>query len=105
MKRSSSIEAFMSMSDEERERDVAKFDREFIADESRPLTPAERRQWRRAKRKRGRPVEGDGAQVISVSIEKGLLHMSDQLARKKRISRAKLTARGLRAVLAAEGLV
>jgi hypothetical protein len=84
---------------------VEGLDGEFVADQSRPLTPAERRLWERAKRRKpGRPVEGQGAQVISVSIEKGLLKKSDQLAKKKRISRAKLIARGLRAVLAAEGL-
>jgi metal-responsive CopG/Arc/MetJ family transcriptional regulator len=42
--------------------------------------------------------------VISVSIEKGLLKQSDGLARRLGISRARLVARGLRAVLAAEGI-
>ena len=80
------------------------FDQEFIIDSftSPPLEAA--RQWRRAKHKRGRPVQGKGAEVISVSIEKSLLELSDQLAKKLGISRASLISRGLRAVLAAEGI-
>ena len=105
MKRTSVIKSFLDMTDEERDRDVAKYDREFIIDEARPLTPAERRLWQRAVRKRGRPVQGRGAQVISVSKKKGLLQQADALAKRKRITRAKLIARGLRAVLAAEGLI
>ncbi len=96
----------LGLSDAELDKLVEDLDEEFVADKFRPLTPAERRLWERAKRRKpGRPVEGRGAQVISVSIERGLLEQSDRLAKKKRISRAKLIARGLRAVLAAEGLV
>ncbi len=104
MKKRSTIEAFFALSPKERARELASYDREFILDESRAMTPAERRLWERAKRKRGRPVQGRGAQVISVSVEKSLLEASDKLAAKKRITRASLIARGLRAVLAMEGL-
>lgn len=84
--------------------DTAEFDREFVIDEFKPPTPAARARWERARRKRGRPVEGKGAKVISVSIEKGLLERSDRLARKRGITRASPVARGLRAVLAADGI-
>jgi N-acyl-D-aspartate/D-glutamate deacylase len=84
--------------------DTSDLDREFVADSFGPPSPRNRTRWERAKRKPGRPREGRGAQVISVSIEKGLLKQSDGLARKMGISRARLVARGLRAVLAAEGL-
>jgi len=104
MKRSGKAKSFFDMTDHERTRDVAQYDREFVADKFRALTPAERARWQRAKRKPGRPVEGRGAQVISVSVERGLLAVADKLARHKRISRARLIARGLRAVLAAEGI-
>lgn len=40
---------------------------------------------------------------MAVSIEKGLLEESDRLAKKMGLTRAALVARGLRAVLAAEG--
>lgn len=78
-------------------------DQEFVADKFGPLDAASRQKWQRAKRKRGRPVRGEGAQVISISIERGLLRACDELARRKKITRANLVARGLRAILAAEG--
>jgi hypothetical protein len=81
---------------------TAKFDRELIIDESRELTPDERVQWRRAKRKRGRPKMGQGVQVISVSIEKGLLNRTDRLAKRLHTQRTRLIARGLEAILNAE---
>jgi hypothetical protein len=82
---------------------TADLDQEFVVDKFAPLDAEARRQWRRAKRKRGRPVRGEGVQVISISIERGLLRASDELARRKKITRANLVARGLRAILAAEG--
>ena len=89
-------------SPEELERITADLDREFVASTFRPPTDDENKTWRKAKRKRGRPVRGKGSKVISVSIERRLLDRTDQLARRKRVSRAQLIARGLNAVLAAE---
>ncbi len=104
MRNNKQRKTFFDLTEAEKERAVARFDREFVIEESRPLTAAQRAAWERAKRKRGRPRRGKGAQVISVSVERGLLEASDKLAAKKRITRATLIARGLRAVLAAEGL-
>ena len=81
---------------------TAKFDAEFVIDKSRELTPDEKAQWRRAKRKRGRPKMGQGVQIISVSIEKGLLKKTDRLAKKLHTQRTKLIARGLEAILNGE---
>ena len=78
---------------------TARFDKEFVIDQSRELTPEEREQWRRAKRKPGRPKQGQGVQIISVSIEKGLLKKTDLLARKLHTQRTKLISRGLEAIL------
>jgi hypothetical protein len=78
---------------------TAKFDREFIIDESREQTAQERAQWRRAKQKRGRPRQGQGVKIISVSIEKGLLKKTDLLAKKLHTQRARLIARGLEAII------
>ncbi len=78
---------------------TAQFDKEFVIDQSREPTPAERLQWRSAKRKRGRPKQGQGVQIISVSIEKGLLKKTDQLAKKLHTQRTTLIARGLKAIL------
>jgi hypothetical protein len=99
----SAYEEFMAMTPEERDKAVAEFDCEFIMDTFKPLTPEMHERWERAKRKPGRPLVGRGAKVISVSVEKGLLSRSDALARRLKVRRAALIARGLRAVLAAAG--
>jgi hypothetical protein len=78
---------------------TARFDKEFVIDQSREQTPEERRRWQRAKRKRGRPKQGQGVQIISVSIEKGLLEKTDRLAKKLHTQRTRLIARGLEAIL------
>lgn len=79
------------------------FDREFIIDTFAEPSSRDRARFEAARRKPGRPREGHGAQVISVSVERRLLAVCDELARKLGITRARLIARGLRAVLAAEG--
>ena len=82
---------------------TAEFDREFIADSAVPAPPEEKARWLRAVRKRGRPRQGKGVQVISVSVEKDLLARSDRLARRLGVSRARLIARSLSATLVAVG--
>ena len=81
---------------------TAEFDREFVSDEFSPCGADAAGKWRRVKRKPGRPRQGRGAKVISVSLEKELLAQADRLAKRKKVSRASLIARGLRAVLEAE---
>jgi hypothetical protein len=78
---------------------TAEFDREFVADTFATPTPQQQAQDRRARRKRGRPRVGRGAKTISVTIEMGLLAKADRLARRLRVSRANLIARGLRSVV------
>lgn len=94
---------YWEMNAEELARATAEFDEEFVIDESKPLSPEQRREWQRIKRKLGRPRKGAGAKVISVSVERGLLARSDRLAKKLGISRAALIERGLRGVLVANG--
>jgi Ribbon-helix-helix protein, copG family len=79
------------------------FDEPFVADQSRPLNPAERDKWSRAKRKRGRPKVDQGFKRVSVSLEQGLLTRVTALAKKRRISRSALVAKALEQVLAREG--
>jgi hypothetical protein len=75
-------------------------DEPFVADRSRPLTSAERAQWNRIKRKKGRPRVGQGHKRISVSLERGLLQRVTALAKKRRISRSRLLAQVLEEALA-----
>jgi hypothetical protein len=89
----------------QRIRGTAEFDREFVADTFAQASPAERARFERARRKPGRPKSGQGAHVISVSVERALLARTDELAKELGITRAHLIARGLKAVLAAEGRI
>jgi hypothetical protein len=102
-KRDTPYEKFIKLTPAERKKATAEFDREFVADTFKPLSADQRRKWQRAKRKRGRPTVGNGAKVISVSIERSLLKQSDVLAKELNVSRASLIARGLKAILAANG--
>lgn len=43
-------------------------------------------------KKRGRPVQGDGVKVISLSMEKSLLKREDDFVKRKGMSRAALIA-------------
>ena len=81
------------------------FDKEMVVDRSRELTPAEQARWQRVRQKPGRPKVGKGVQVISVSIEKGLLSRADRLARKLQLPRTQLIALGLEALLDNPSLV
>lgn len=51
------------------------------------------------RRKPGRPRQGKGVRVISVSVERQLLTEADALAARLGITRAALISRGLKAVL------
>jgi hypothetical protein len=79
------------------------FDEEFVIDKCKPLSRKMRERWEHAKRKVGRPRQGRGVRVISVSVERGLLARSDALAKKMGVSRAALISRGLKAVLSENG--
>src|SRR6266851_5182963 len=83
---------YWEMTTEELEDATRQFDKPLVIRRSRPLTPAEKEQWRAAKRKRGRPTIGRGFQRISVSMERGLLKQVNVLAKKRRVSRSRLFA-------------
>ena len=99
MNRRKQAKPFWEMNTEELAAATAEFDKEFIVDTFRPMTAAERARWQRIKRKPGRPRNGRGVKVISVSVEKDLLKQSDALAKRLGISRAQLVARGLKGML------
>jgi hypothetical protein len=82
---------------------TAAYDHEMVIDDFKPPTGAAAKRWSQARRKPGRPRRGQGAKVISVSVERGLLSRSDTLAKDLGLSRAAVVERGLKAVLAAEG--
>ena len=79
--------------------EVAKFEREFIAETAQSLSEEECVRDRRAKRKRGRPVVGNGAKRVLITIESTLLQRSDAYADRHGLTRSALIARGLEALL------
>jgi hypothetical protein len=94
---------YTAMTSKELAAATAQFDRDFDDSQFKPLNTEQRARWQKIKRKRGRPVIGQGAKVISVSIEKGLLQRADQLAKRLKLSRASLITRGLENVLDIHG--
>jgi hypothetical protein len=103
MKKKPVQKPYWEMTTRELSEATKEFDKPFVAETFKPLSPEMRERWERAKRKVGRPKQGRGVRVISVSVERDLLARSDALARKIGVSRAALIARGLKAVLAAQG--
>ncbi len=85
--------SFSRMSGAALDKIAAPFEEDFVP--SSPLPPSMKAQLRRAKRKRGRPVVGEGAEKIRVSVERDLLRRADAVAKKEKISRSQLIAQGL----------
>ena len=92
-------EAFDALSDAEKERIVREIENtptEQLLADSRPMNKEERAWWRGWKRRRGgRPKIGKGAQIISLSMERGLLKRADSYAKANGLKRSELVARGL----------
>ena len=108
-KQLSYYERFMAMTDEQRDREVAEFDREFVADTFGPLPPEAIEQHRRARRKArakasqtnaARPKRGatNGRRVV-VILERRLVARADAFAKANGTSRSRLIAEGLEAVI------
>jgi hypothetical protein len=89
------------MRPEELEALTAGFDDPDLLERSTPLTREQAATWKRIRRRAGRPRIGRGVRVISVSVERGLLARTDRLAKKLRVSRARLVAAGLERILVA----
>lgn len=66
-----------------------------------PLTAAQRARHRRAgaPAKAGRPKIGGGAQIVPVSIERGLLTRVDEFAQRHHLKRSQMVTEGLRLVM------
>lgn len=67
-----------------------------------PLTPEMAVAWDRVKRGRGRPKVGEGAERVLISMEKRLLRITDELARRMGLDRSKLIAHAVRELLRQE---
>ena len=101
-RRRSDIDEFISLPDAEKERIVAEIEAESPEQRlarSRPLNARERARWQRFKAKAGRPRVGQGAKTISLTVERDLLKRADAYAKRHGMSRSRLVAEGLRAIL------
>jgi hypothetical protein len=94
---------YWEMTAEELAAATAEFDEEHVEDKFKPLSPKNRARWERISAKLAAEEDRNGERILAVHIDNKLLEQCTALAKKKRISRDALIARGLRAVLAAEG--
>lgn len=94
---------YWEMTTEELREATKEFDEPFVFERTKPLSPEMKARWEAAKAKGEPPANGKAEQSIAVRIDKALLKRCTALAKKKRLSRDELIARGLRALLAAEG--
>jgi hypothetical protein len=90
------IERFLALSDAQKEAEVAPYEKQKV--KSRALTPSERKFWESVKRG-GRPRVGEGAAIVPVSIERGLLRKVDAFANANHLKRSQMVAEGLRIVM------
>ena len=90
---------FLKLTPAQRTAAAKQFERDIRFDETQPLSEKGKVLWRRAKRGRGRPRVGLGSAKVLVTLERGLLDQADEFARKNRISRSALIARGIRTIL------
>ena len=76
------------------------FDAPFVMEKGRPLNAAERRRHLlAAKRGRGRPRIGGGAERINITIERDLLKAADAMAAARGKKRSELLADALKLLL------
>ena len=95
MRKKKTAKPYWEMTTDELREATKQFDEEFNGDKGKPLTPEMKARWEAAKAK--------GEQTITVRVDEALLKRCTALAKKKRLSRDALIARGLRVLLAAEG--
>jgi len=102
-KKQSAYEQFMTLSDPERERAVARYDNEDLTP-GKPLTATDKAQHRRAARraKRGRPQIGKGTKMVPITIERGFLKDVDSFAKQHGFKRSQMVVQGLRLLMQQE---
>ncbi|HET6251478.1 MAG TPA: hypothetical protein VFE47_27585 [Tepidisphaeraceae bacterium] len=91
--------AFERLSAQEKEDVYNYFDREIPASELRDPTSAQAAVLARHRKKMGRPQIGQGAKVVAVTLEKGLLQRVDEWAKKHEMKRSEVITRGLNLVI------
>jgi|SRR6478735_5870522 len=96
-------EEFDALSADDKERVWNYYNRRIPRSELRAPTPREKAiiaRQRRQNRRVGRPKVGNGAKMVAVTIEKGLLKRADAYAKRHGMKRAAMIAQGLLLVMA-----
>ncbi|SRR6266568_2577341 len=100
----SHAEHFEQMTDAQKTAFVKDYEREIPLSETRSLSAEESKLFKSImKRGRGRPRVGKGAARINITIEKTLLGRVNAFAKKQKISRARMIAKGLELVMRKAG--
>ena len=95
-----SFEEFDALSAEDKERVSSYYGRKIPQSEMRPLTRDERSRFKKIQRRSvGRPKVGQGAKVVAVTLEKGLLMRVDDYAKQHEMKRAEMITKGLLLVM------
>jgi hypothetical protein len=109
-KKISEYERFMALTDAQKDAEVAIYDKSPDEIRGKPLTNADKALHRRARargravaRAAGRPMIGQGAKIVPVSIERGLLKQVDSFAKRHKLKRSQMVAQGLRLVMKRAG--
>lgn len=102
-KKISGYTRFMALSPAQKESFYRECENPEVTPRAKPLDPAMRKAWNRAKRKAGRPRIGRGAQRVLISIERGLLEDADALAKRRHVTRSQLFSEGVRNILSKAG--
>jgi hypothetical protein len=98
IKKPSAMENFLALSDTEKDAEVER----LVAlppSAWKPLTKAQQKLWRSIKRNMGRPTVGQGAEQISLTVERGLLKKADAFAKKHKLKRSQMVAEALRLLM------
>jgi hypothetical protein len=97
----SSYGRFVSLTDAQRDAEVARYDREMPGMPGKPLSPRGKAEHARARRKAraGRPRIGHGAKRVLITVERGLLKRADAYAKQHGLNRSELIARGLASII------
>lgn len=111
-KKVSEYERFMALTDAEKDAEVAVYDKYPQGFPTKPLRASDKALHRLAQAKgravaraAGRPRVGDGAKIVPVSIERGLLKEADSFAKRHKLKRSQMVAQGLRLVMQKAGQV
>jgi len=103
MSRKRTAKPYWQMNQQELAEATAEFDEEFVMDKFGPAPPEELARLEAARCKGPLAKKDRDVQMITIGLQKELLARADALAKKLGLSRADLIARGVKAVLAAEG--